>query len=150
MLLTISEASGTAGDADRSGGAAGDELREYYARELCGAALYTSCAGRIVSESGGVCELRRRGSGTAARRFDYGARASYVERVDEPRRSGCMTGTTCRRRVDANNVLNHVAYSGWNTTVGPLFGTAAGAGGMRSVADYAAGKILEAVVGCEG
>jgi len=37
-------------------------------------------------------------------------------------------------RVDANNVLNHVAYSGWNTTVGtPLFGTAAGAGGMRSL-----------------
>jgi hypothetical protein len=36
-------------------------------------------------------------------------------------------------QIDANNVLNHVAYSGWNTTVGPLFGTVAGAGGMRSV-----------------
>lgn len=43
-------------------------------------------------------------------------------------------------RVDANNVLNHVAYSGWNTTVVPvvtgqplLFGTPTGAGGMRSL-----------------
>jgi len=36
-------------------------------------------------------------------------------------------------QIDANNVLNHVAYSGWNTTIGPLFGTAGGAGGMRSV-----------------
>jgi len=37
-------------------------------------------------------------------------------------------------RADVQNALNHVAYSGWNTTVGqPLFGTAAGAGGMRSM-----------------
>jgi hypothetical protein len=37
-------------------------------------------------------------------------------------------------QIDANNVLNHVAYSSWNTTVGsPLFGEATGAGGMRSV-----------------
>jgi hypothetical protein len=37
-------------------------------------------------------------------------------------------------RVDAQNVLNHVAYSGWNTTVGsPLYGQVAGAGGMRTL-----------------
>jgi hypothetical protein len=43
-------------------------------------------------------------------------------------------------RVDANNVLNHVAYSGWNTEVVPLvagqpqeFGVPTGAGGMRSL-----------------
>lgn len=37
-------------------------------------------------------------------------------------------------RADVTNALNHVAYSGWNTTVGqPLFGTANGAGGMRSM-----------------
>ena len=37
-------------------------------------------------------------------------------------------------QIDANNVLNHVAYSGWNTTVGsPLFGEVSGAGQMRSV-----------------
>jgi len=37
-------------------------------------------------------------------------------------------------QIDANNVLNHVAYSSWNTTVGSsLYGEAAGAGGMRSV-----------------
>jgi hypothetical protein len=37
-------------------------------------------------------------------------------------------------RVDANNVLNHVAYSSWNTTVGQsFFGTPTGAGGMRSL-----------------
>ena len=37
-------------------------------------------------------------------------------------------------RADVQNALNHVAYGGWNTTVGqPLFGTANGAGGMRSM-----------------
>jgi hypothetical protein len=37
-------------------------------------------------------------------------------------------------RANVTNALNHVAYSGWNTTVGqPLFGTATGAGGMRSM-----------------
>ena len=46
-------------------------------------------------------------------------------------------------RVDANNVLNHVAYSGWNTTVVTVvpgtttqpvqFGVPTGAGGMRSL-----------------
>jgi hypothetical protein len=36
-------------------------------------------------------------------------------------------------RVDVTNLLNHVAYSSWNTTLGPLFGEAAGAGGMRQL-----------------
>jgi hypothetical protein len=37
-------------------------------------------------------------------------------------------------RVDANNVLNHVAYSSWNTIVGQsLFGQPTGANGMRSL-----------------
>jgi hypothetical protein len=37
-------------------------------------------------------------------------------------------------RVDANNVLNHVAYSSWNTTVGgSLYGQPTGANGMRSL-----------------
>jgi hypothetical protein len=41
---------------------------------------------------------------------------------------------TVTAQIDATNVLNHVAYTGWNTTVGsPLFGTVAGANGMRAV-----------------
>jgi hypothetical protein len=37
-------------------------------------------------------------------------------------------------RLDASNVLNHVTYSGYVTTVGsPQFGAAAGANGMRSM-----------------
>jgi hypothetical protein len=36
-------------------------------------------------------------------------------------------------RFDATNLLNHVAFSSWNTTVGsPLFGLPAAAGAMRS------------------
>ncbi len=37
-------------------------------------------------------------------------------------------------RVDSTNLLNHVAFSSWNTTVGsPLFGLPAAAGAMRSL-----------------
>jgi hypothetical protein len=36
--------------------------------------------------------------------------------------------------IDANNPLNHVTYSNWNTTVGsPQFGSAGPANGMRSI-----------------
>lgn len=37
-------------------------------------------------------------------------------------------------RLDSTNILNHVTYSGWNTTVGsPQFGAAAGTNAMRSM-----------------
>jgi hypothetical protein len=36
-------------------------------------------------------------------------------------------------RADVTNVLNHVAYPGWNTTLGPLFGTAQEPTGMRAM-----------------
>jgi hypothetical protein len=37
-------------------------------------------------------------------------------------------------RVDATNLLNHVVYSGWNTTWNnPLFGTPTNANGMRAL-----------------
>jgi hypothetical protein len=37
-------------------------------------------------------------------------------------------------QLDATNVLNHVVYSGWNTTVGsPQFGAPAGTNGMRTM-----------------
>jgi len=37
-------------------------------------------------------------------------------------------------QLDATNVLNHVMYSGWNTSVGsPQFGAPAGTNGMRTI-----------------
>jgi hypothetical protein len=37
-------------------------------------------------------------------------------------------------QLDATNVLNHVVYSGWNTTVGsPQFGAPGGTNGMRTM-----------------
>ncbi len=41
---------------------------------------------------------------------------------------------TMEARIDAANVLNHVTYPSWNTSVGtPLFGTVTGANAMRSM-----------------
>jgi hypothetical protein len=37
-------------------------------------------------------------------------------------------------RLDASNVLNHVVYSSWGTTVGsPQFGAVTGVNGMRTM-----------------
>lgn len=36
-------------------------------------------------------------------------------------------------RADVNNVLNHVVFTAYNTTLGPQFGAASGVNGMRSV-----------------
>lgn len=43
-------------------------------------------------------------------------------------------GLTANLRLDATNALNHVSYTGWNTTLGsPLFGLPLGATPMRSL-----------------
>jgi trimeric autotransporter adhesin len=81
--------------------------------------------GAFVAPSPGMWGNARRDSITGPNQFSLNASMSRTFRLHDR--------YNLDARLDANNALNHVAYSSWNTSLGQQFGTAAAPNGMRSM-----------------
>jgi hypothetical protein len=132
VQLNISEASGLPETPIVPGGLNGTGFSNIIRPNFTGAAIHQNLPkgvflnpGAFVAPSGQFGNARR-DSITGPSQFGLNASLDRTWRLHDR--------YNVEARVDANNVLNHVAYSGWNTTVGSsLYGQVTGAGGMRSL-----------------
>lgn len=135
MQTTITLASGTP-ETPIYGGAStpGTGVTSAIRPNLTGVPLYSGQAAGLhlnqaaYSVPSGQWGDARRDSITGPNQFSLGASMSRTFRLH--------ARYTLDTRLDATNVLNHVTYSGWNTTWTPItqqFGAAQGPNGMRSM-----------------
>jgi hypothetical protein len=147
VLLTISEASGTPLTPVIPGVVPGTSFANVMRASYGTPANCSRQVGEFLNPCGFVVPTSgfgnaRRDSITGPSQFGLNASLDRTWRLHDR--------YNVEARVDATNVLNHVAYSGWNTTVVPEvcttapsqgcalpqpdpFGTPTGAGGMRSL-----------------
>jgi hypothetical protein len=83
-------------------------------------------AAAFAAPAAGQWGTARRDSITGPNQFSLDARMARTFRLSKR--------LNLSAQLDATNVLNHVVYSGWNTTVGsPQFGAPGGTNGMRTM-----------------